>query len=173
MMPCKKNSHGFTLIEILVVVFIIGIILTFASLSINNSDSRVLEEEAKRLMALIKLGSQQAVLESQELAVVFKDQGYQFQWMDEGKWLPLKDDVLKTHNFPAQLEIDIDIEGELLRGSEKKDDKEAQDPRIFLLSSGEMTAFTLTLKNDATEQTLSMVGNESGDIKLLKPKEEL
>lgn len=165
------KAKGFTLLEILVVVFIIGIILTFASLSINNSDSRVLEEEAKRLMALIKLGSQQAVLESQELAVVFKNQGYEFQRIEEGKWLPLVDDVLKTHSFPANLEVEVDIEGELLRSADKED-KKTQDPRLFLLSSGEMTAFTLTLKNDATEQTLTLVGNESGDIQLRKPKEE-
>lgn len=170
----RFKAKGFTLIEILVVVFVIGIVLTFASLSMNNSDSRVLEEEAKRLMALMRLGSQQAVLESQELAIVFKDQGYEFEQIAENKWLPLQDDLLRRHQFPEQVEFELEMEGELLlQNAISADDKEkdAQDPRIFLLSSGEMSAFTITLKNNK-EQTLSLVGNESGEIQLQTPKDE-
>ena len=51
-----SNKKGFTLIELLVVIVLLGIVTSFAVLSMGTGSSeRKMEEEAKRLHALIKL----------------------------------------------------------------------------------------------------------------------
>ena len=56
---------GFTLLELLLVILIIGIILSFAALSIGRGNERAIEDEMRRLAGLIELAAQEATLESQ------------------------------------------------------------------------------------------------------------
>src|SRR5699024_337924 len=56
------DARGFTLIEVLVVVLIIGIVLSFVSLSINtNSAAERLDREARRLAALARTAATDAI----------------------------------------------------------------------------------------------------------------
>jgi len=60
-----NNFNGFTLIEIMVVMVIIGVVLSFVTLSIgSNSLAREMAQEAQRLTYLLELAHQEAVMES-------------------------------------------------------------------------------------------------------------
>lgn len=133
--------RGFTLIELLVVILIIGIIISFASLSVGQQSSRQLQDEAKRIHSLLRLGAEEAVLQSRELAMQFSPEGYQFMTLDGVDWVIVeKDKLLRKREFPANLELELSVEGV------EMDLRDRDNPaRILLLSSGEMTPFTLTL----------------------------
>lgn len=160
----RRRSRGFTLLEVLVVMVIIGIVVSFAVLSLKG-DEKSLEEEARRLQALIALTGQEAVMQSRELAVEFTPDGYNFITFDGTQWQPLVDDeILRTRTLPSELVLDYQAEGEHLTIGAKDD--EASPPRIYFLSSGEMTPFHVTVRRRGESDGYVLTGNARGKTKL-------
>ena len=140
-----KSSRGFTLIELMIVLVIIGVIVSFATLSLGNPGAARLSEEARRIAGLLEIANQEAVLQTQELALATRVDGYEFLVYQDGKWQPLEgDDSLRPRTLPADVRLSLEVDDAAIFGN--ADDAEAQDPnRVYLLSSGEMTPFHLTL----------------------------
>ena len=158
------NHRGFTLIEIITVVFIIGVILTFASLSVGQHSDQTLEEEAKRLHYLIKLASEESVLRSTSMAMEFSKEGYQFVLFAGDQFMPVEDDKLfRKREFPGDMEIEMELYGQAV----SFDDKE-RVPRIYILSSGEMTEFKISLSLEDS-QPYTVTGNIIGQVQLIAP----
>ena len=162
-----RRGRGFTLIELLVVVVIIGIVVTFAVLSVSFNQGHKLKEEAERLTALIKLARQESILDSQELAVQFADKGYRFYALNnQGKWAPW-DDKGPYHpvDFPDDVEMKVTIEGEDSQsGSTGLGGDDAPTSLVYILSSGELTPFELTLRRRDMDDTYKITGKLNGDV---------
>lgn len=154
------RARGFTLLEILVVVLIIGIVLSLATLAFRDDTADRLQTEARRLAALLTLASQEAVLQGEEMAAAFSPQGYRFQVLEENKWVDARDAVLRERQLAEDLALFLEIEGETAQPGEQE--AEEQPPRIYLLSSGEITPFTLTLKHRNSTATYQLHGDFSG-----------
>jgi len=164
-----RTLRGFTLLEVLVVMVIIGVVLSFAVLSFKGDD-KSLEQEARRLQALIALASQEAVLQSKELAMEFSSDGYDFVAFDGKQWQPIADDdVLRARKLPKDLVIDYQAEGDKLTIGAKDD--EAVPPRIYFLSSGEATPFHLTLHHRGVADDYSLSGDARGKTELKGPED--
>ncbi len=136
------RNKGLTLLEILVVLFMIGIITGLAVLSVNYDESEQLNKEAQRLTALIRLNQEEALLRGEQRGVGFTKSGYQFYILDpENRWLPLEDsDLLKAHQLPKDFRLQLSLEGRLVPLSQTID-----KPQVLLLSSGESSDFNLIL----------------------------
>jgi general secretion pathway protein H len=157
-------SRGFTLLEVLVVVMIIGIVISFAVLSLKGSNPD-LEDEAQRLQALVTLSSQEAVLQGRELAVEFTAGGYDFLAYDGKRWQPLADDeTLRPRALPKDLVLEYQAEGEKMAIGIK--DGEVTPPRIYFLSSGEVSPFQLTLRRRDESGSYTLSGDVRGKTKL-------
>lgn len=181
-------GRGFTLLEVLAVVFIVGLVLTLAVLSVGHNEDRVLKDEARRIAALLDLARQQAIVESLEMALAVEDDGYRFQVFDGQDWLPMEDDaVLRPRELPDEIELKVEVEGQLVemmkkaadaaaeKEGEAGEDKEAQEKRkkadlhltrIFLLSSGEMTPFEIIVRYVDREGAYTVTGNAIGEVKV-------
>jgi general secretion pathway protein H len=165
-----RQSRGFTLIELLVVVVLIGIIATFAVMSISGraADDR-LENEARRIDALLQLAADEAELKGVQLGLHFTVSGYQFVVLnDKHHWAPYAaTGPLRARQWPDGMSVDLSVDGHPvapapdataptgpLAGSatpnaaDQTDDpsKDPLQPQVLLLSSGEMTPFALDLK---------------------------
>ncbi len=85
--PLIVNSHskGFTLIEIMVVIIIIGIMTALTALNVTSNDpARNLKNEAQRFVAVVSLAVDEASFQQQELGIVATEDGYQFvRWWRE------------------------------------------------------------------------------------------
>ena len=138
------------------VLVLIGIIFSFAALSLGGDDyAELMEQENNRLLTLLGLASDEAILRGEELAILFSKQGYEFLILEEDRWLATVDDgLLKSHTLPENIELRLELEGEppvltaTADTSEDEDDErddEDLQPQVFILSSGEMTPFTVTL----------------------------
>ena len=157
-------TTGFTLIEVLVVIVIISIVISFISLSIGG-DRRAeeIEREARRFAALLEMASEQAVLRSEEWGVRVEDDGYRFMVLDDtGKrWLPVADDaVFRPRTLPDWMRLEVELEGLEVELGEQEQEK----PTVFLLSSGEMTAFTATFSALQSEVRYRVVGDPLGRV---------
>ncbi len=73
---------GFTLLELLVVVAIIGIVALTVSLSVGSREGRLVEEETTRLSALFRLAQDEARITGRTLVWEADLNGYRFRAAD-------------------------------------------------------------------------------------------
>lgn len=139
-----RHQSGFTLLEIMVVLIIIGILVSFSVLQLGDGEDQQLHEEARRMKTLVSLAREEAILEAREYALGFWQGGYGFYELneDEDQWSGINtDSSLRRREIPEFIELTLELEGQLV----VLDNKPADKPQVFLLSSGEMTPFILQL----------------------------
>ncbi|WP_028299313.1 prepilin-type N-terminal cleavage/methylation domain-containing protein [Oceanospirillum beijerinckii] len=79
--PARQSQQGFTLIEIMVVVVIIGVMLTaVVALRGGGQQHRYLLAEAQRVNHLLTVAQQQAIQQGLPARLVFNDKGYAFEF---------------------------------------------------------------------------------------------
>lgn len=79
MMHRPGRPYGFTLIEVLVVIVIIGVMAGMIVVSMTMGDPRrELLREAERLRTVLSLAAEEAVIQQIELGAEFTESGYRF-----------------------------------------------------------------------------------------------
>ncbi len=74
-----RHHRGFTLIEIMVVITIIGILTGMIVMNIVTTDPRkALDHEAQRLLAVIEMARDEALFGRQDIGIVVTENGYSF-----------------------------------------------------------------------------------------------
>lgn len=125
----EKRVRGFTLLELLIVIFIIGITLSFAIINVTTSEQQEVEDEASRLVALIQLARENAILDAEDFAVAFTDKGYRFEKYDGAQWQPLDDAALRFRSFSENLKVEYTLQGKqallVVRNTPAEEDSES------------------------------------------------
>ena len=140
------RRQGFTLIEVLVVMVLISIIISFAVLSVDTGPEE-LRREGARLASLLELSSEEAVFNGHEYRVLLQRQGYAFEEYRDSEWQQSEDELLKPRALPDHMRLELSLENEpveLPSGSEPDEEKE-KGAALMLLSSGEIPSFELTI----------------------------
>jgi len=134
----RSRSGGFTLLEMLVVVMIMGLLLGLVA-TISAPDERAsLALEAERLARLLDLAATEARLAGKSIAWSGDDAGYRF-WRqnDEGFWSEIIDsDLLRPRTLPAGMRLD---------GLRIESGKLQDTMRLEFGASAQMQAFDISL----------------------------
>lgn len=171
------KASGFTLIEIMVVIAIMGIMLGLGMIAFGDGGlSDKLEQESQRLYGLIKLAQEESILQAKEIALELETDGYVFKESEfdektgQYKWNAIVGDKLfRKRSLTAGIELDLSVEDTALALNAKSDN---QTPiRILILSSGELTPFELILKINKLQDYYEITGLSNGQLKLLRKQD--
>jgi general secretion pathway protein H len=135
-----KGNKGFTLLEVMLVVLIIGIVTSFAVYSMAPiGPGRQAKSEAQGLMAAIDYAQQHAILSHQPYGLVIDNRGYQFfvyEGLEQGQWQGTQNPGLKQIETLSQIKLILPTPN--LDGS----------PSIVLLPSKEPQVYTIEVNLD-------------------------
>jgi general secretion pathway protein H len=93
-------ERGFTLVEIMVVMVIIGITLGMVSVNVIPSPRQDLEAEARRISLLLQLARDEAIVRNRPITFEATSERYHFLVRNETRWdLITNDDVLREREF--------------------------------------------------------------------------
>ncbi len=146
--PPHSRLSGFTLLELLVVLALIGIIISFAVLSVGDGGRQErLRQEAEQMASLFALASEEAVLQSIELGAVLHREGYAFVSYGADGWQPLAgDDLFRERTLPDGVELALFMDGlQVSLGPRALEEAKEVLPQVLFFSSGERTPFELSL----------------------------
>ncbi len=164
--PPAGVAAGFTLLELMVVLVLVGIIFTFAMLSFGGDDiAEMMEVETRRLETLIRLAADESVIRGQELAIRFTGEGYEFMELQEAGWqIPENDRLLRAYTLPPEVLIRLQLEGDTPVFPDQQSDENAVTPQVFILSSGEVTPFTAVFESRQSPAQFHLDVSVMGDI---------
>lgn len=186
-----KKQQGFTLLELIIVMFVMAVVISLVAPSINfGSDSEKVEKASKRFKAVFDLASDYAMLNNYELGLIVKDNNYRFVAFDGQRWIDFTAErYFEESNHEEGIELELELEGliwaegnllnEVTFDVEEEDDnedKEMLSPQIFILSSGDITPFrlTFTIEKDLRESVhYQVTGDFTAPVALDGPLEEL
>lgn len=95
-----QHGRGFTLVELLVVMVIIGITLGLATLNAIPSPRQDLQQEAQRLALLLQLARDEAIVRNRLVAFEANGERYRFMVRGDVGWEPVtRDDLLRERTF--------------------------------------------------------------------------
>jgi general secretion pathway protein H len=96
----QRRPGGFTLVEIMVVMVIIGVTLGLVSLNAMPSPRQDLQKEAQRLTLLLQLARDEAIVRNRPVTFEATPERYHFLVRNEARWdLITNDDLLREREF--------------------------------------------------------------------------
>ena len=101
--PCSRG-RGFTVIELLVVIVILGIVAGMVTLSVAPSEQRRLTEELDRLAALFRLAHDEARISGRAITWEAGADGYRFLVSDDERGGNESDDPLRPRIWPFEVQ---------------------------------------------------------------------
>ena len=106
------KQSGFTLLEIMVVVFLIALTVGMVSINFRHDTSQVVETEARRFAALVEQMCQESVVQGRLLAVTAEGStAYRFVTFEQGAWQDIQqDDILRLRQLPEDISLIIDVD---------------------------------------------------------------
>ena len=149
------RTHGFTLIEVMVVLVIIGLTATGIGVALDAVQGREASRAVPRLRLVLEATAERASVRGQPIAVEFIADGYRFSAFEtDGNWRPLIDPPV----FAEKLLPDDVVRGRLIVEGQ---DQSATPRLVFGTTPPE---FTLELSTPSGRWNL--VGRPTGAVSL-------
>jgi general secretion pathway protein H len=171
----RKHSRGFSLMEIMVVVAIIGLITAAVMIQFSGSSRDTeLDKEAERLDALFTYVREQAELQTRDYGFRISDTGYSFVVFDviAGEWrLAEEDDALRAREFADGIEPQVVVEGRAVVLDNRKKEIEDFSPHVLIFANGDVSSFEVFLQREGSDDRARIYTDEQTEIRLLLPGE--
>ncbi|HET7176392.1 MAG TPA: type II secretion system minor pseudopilin GspH [Gammaproteobacteria bacterium] len=186
-----RRTYGFTLLELLVVLVIIGIVTTVALISLGSLvRDPPAKQAATQLADLTGLAAEQAVMQSQQYGLLVEPHAYAFYIYDGHSWTVAQDDSLfGRHELGDDVTLTLDLDGAPVTlapppatvtdaapasgtaSAPASGQTESVKPQLLFLSSGELQPFTLTVSGADKGGAYTVKGTLADGIQLVTPDE--
>ena len=192
------RRQGFTLIEIMAVLVVIGIAASMVVLSMGDATRpQEMKAIAKRLYGGMSLALEDAVFLNRQIGLRFDinnegtELAYSYKWLyfdpESHQWQNVQLEEFEPQKLPDYIQLELEVDGQnisigttkkgedsLLKVKEDEDGKKGQpEPDLFFLSSGETQSFRLVLSDkDSPERQYIITGDAMGQMKFKRPDED-
>ena len=152
------SIRGFTLIEMLVVLMIMGLFVGLVSTITQPDDRAVLQLEAERLSQLLDFAATEARLTGKSIAWTADESGYRF-WRagDDGAWTEIRDsELLRARTLPQGVVVsDFRVENMRPQGA----------MRLEFAPQGSSLAFTISMSFGGAHYAVT--GSPVGEVRVV------
>lgn len=161
---------GFTLLEVLVVVVIIGILTSMAVVSINVlGGDHEMDEEANRLQAILLQARDDAMLEGRDVGLRIDVRGYDFLRYDGRyeRWELVGDDpLLRERTLPPGLTAALFLESRQVQLASRSvpTERTPASPQVVVQASGDLVPFEVLLRREGTDEERWILGTIEGAV---------
>ncbi|MCJ8319693.1 MAG: type II secretion system minor pseudopilin GspH [Colwellia sp.] len=145
-----KALLGFTLIEMMLVIMLIGIMATFVQFNAGgDKKEQLLKKSSMRFAGVFELAAEYSMLNNVQLGLLVDKTSYQFLAYDGTRWTDVgSNDLLVSTSLPDGIEIKLEL-----------DDLPIEEPLLFDADLLEESGFT----NGDDENDLSDEEDELGE----------
>ncbi|MEW6983664.1 type II secretion system minor pseudopilin GspH [Colwelliaceae bacterium 6471] len=170
-----KNRNGFTLIEVMLVVALIGLTATLVQFSFSsNGPEELLKKASARFAGIFDVAAEYSMLNNIEIGLFIEEDHYQFLGYDGVRWSEIPNhELFAVHALAEGVEIELQLddlpieEAQLFDAStfvfEDDEDFDAEAtkkviPQVYILSGGDITPFSVIFslaENGYFEQDLT------------------
>ena len=176
-----SKNQGFTLIEILAVVIIIGLIASAIALSLGDKKvESVTRKEAQAFLQAVDFVSEQAVFNGEIIGMFVQPKDsedslakkwcYHWQRFRDERWQDLPDDTLSEHCMPDNMQWDMVVEGKIYA---YEPELETQPPVFVWSPSGESTPIEMSIfENGSNAEAQHIEITMMGEIHWRNQEEE-
>ncbi|MET0093044.1 MAG: GspH/FimT family pseudopilin [Sedimenticola sp.] len=157
-----RHSKGFTLLELVVVVFLIALISSVTMLSIGDAgQGRQFENEIKRMELLLGLAAEEAIVRGESIGLSLSEVGYRYLLHEEGQWIALADpSPFRQHQLPPFMTLDLIVGGQNRHLSSLI----PPDPQVVFHPTGEVTGCIVRLIGKEAGTAVMLVVGHDGQI---------
>ncbi|MEE1675165.1 type II secretion system minor pseudopilin GspH [Agarivorans aestuarii] len=191
-LPHRNRQQGFTLLEVILVLLLMSMGIYSVVMSVSgSSEQKIVEQQAKRLAALIQYAQEQALLTGYDYGIYSDAEKYQFVRMEKQRWVKLNDRIFKEKVFEEPYFLELSLENEELEeqgygsgslgfegdGLFEKDfiTEEVEQtivPQVLLLSSGEVTPFKLVFAYEDSLNRWQVSSDDLGQLTIARDQEQ-
>ncbi|MFQ3196366.1 MAG: general secretion pathway protein H [Paraglaciecola sp.] len=173
LIPTRPKSRGFTLIEVMLVLAIMGMVVSTVVFNVSGqSGEDRLKKQVQRFQVVFSMAGDFAVLNQRQLGLRVEQEKQQYAFMvldDDQQWQELSiDKVFSSYTLPEEFSFALELndlpwdtddslfnegsfdaqlsvsdEGVSI-GEEDEEQKKLPPPQVLLLSSGDITPFSVT-----------------------------
>lgn len=160
----SRPNRGFTLIEMLVVLMIMGLFIGLVSTISRPDDRAVLQLEADRLAQFLDFAGTEARLTGKPIAWTGEESGYRFwRFGDDNAWSEIRDnEILHSLTLPQGMSVsDFRVENMRPQGS----------MRLEFTPQGSSLAFTIGMS--LGKEHIAVTGSPVGDVSVVSDEGSL
>ncbi|MGE4110909.1 MAG: GspH/FimT family pseudopilin [Burkholderiales bacterium] len=138
---------GYTLIEMLVVMMILGLLIGLISSVVRMDGRDPLQTEAERLAQLLNLAAAESRLTGRNIRWTAEDSGYRFWRRQQDQWMELRDnDILRPRKLP---------EGIVFAGFRIENRMQSATPRLDFMPHGLPLAYQIGIVSGSRQVVIT------------------
>ncbi|MDB1122499.1 type II secretion system minor pseudopilin GspH [Vibrio algarum] len=182
----KRKNAGFTLIEIMLVIVLMSLSAVAVIFNLPDSKQDIAKEQAQRFYYRIQLLNEHAILNGKDLGIrVDEKKGtYSYLQLESDGWQLFENKIYTETTLQDGVKLSFELGGDAWSQNESffkqeslfdedmfaelESENKIKPPQLFVLSSGEMTPFRLSIFSVEDKDNGWVVDvKESGSIDLI------